>query len=307
MEAWLLDLVACPFPGCGGALRLGGDGGARGDDTLRCKRCGAIYPVLGGVPVLVPDPARYLAAHRDAVVASLAEVGRASRPSVRLIDDFASQAGAVEPTRFGDDWVRGEGSVDATPVGGSSASEAFDAFLSAARSEDLLEQVLAMLPAETGVTVEVGSGAGLLSPRLRARAERLVLVDLSLRAALRSKRAAGARRGGDVGAVVGDAEDLPLRTRRVRTIVAANLIDLLDQPGAFLGGATAALTKRGRLLLATPAPELGLATDAEVLSELVHSAGLVPRDVRDGIPWIRAHGPRHFQVYFVQALLAEKS
>jgi uncharacterized protein YbaR (Trm112 family) len=42
----LLELLACP------ACR--GDLAAAGDDTLRCSRCGTVYPIREGVPVLLP-------------------------------------------------------------------------------------------------------------------------------------------------------------------------------------------------------------------------------------------------------------
>ena len=308
MTDWLLDLVSCAFPDCGGRLTRDDVRGA----VLRCRRCEAPYPILGDVPILVSDPARYLAEHHDAVLATLAEKGLATHDSMRVLADFASQAAHPEPRTFGDDWVPGEeGSLPAraTAATETEASRAFASFLEIARDEPLEDRLAEMLGGRGGTIVEVGPGAGTLSARLARRAQRLVLADWSFRAVLRASRSA--RAGGTTGAaeiagLVCDAEQLPLRAGKARAIVAANVIDLLDQPGAFLGGAAHALSRSGKLLLSTPAPELGLSTGEPILSELVAAAGLHVREVRDGLPWIRAHGPRHFQVYFVQAILAER-
>ncbi len=304
MDSWLLDLVACPHGECGGALART-EGAVRRDGTLRCRRCEAVFPVLGGIPLLVTDPAWYLGAHHDAVLAALAEAGLASRAAMSLLDDFGSQAGAVEPRRFGDDWTRNEGE-DVLPAGDSAACHAFGRFLEAARHENLTTRILSMLPERAGPAVEVGSGAGALARALCARADHLVVIDLSLRAALRSASAARRRRGARVAAVVADAEALPLARRKLRTIVSANLVDLLERPGAFVGAATSALAKRGRLVVCTPAPELGMPTEESLLIELLRAAGLEVRDVADGVPWVRAHGARHFQVYFAQVVSGEK-
>ena len=44
----ILDRLACPV--CLGGLRLG-------DSRLHCEGCGRVYPVVDGIPVLIPDRA----------------------------------------------------------------------------------------------------------------------------------------------------------------------------------------------------------------------------------------------------------
>jgi len=63
---WILDVVRCPQRGCGG--RLTGRGA-----TVQCTSCQTLYPVLAGVPIVVPAPAHWMSAHRDAVLATLVE------------------------------------------------------------------------------------------------------------------------------------------------------------------------------------------------------------------------------------------
>ena len=51
----LLGLIACPM--CEGQLKpSAGDSGA--PKTLRCAACGALYPIVDGIPHLVPPKVR---------------------------------------------------------------------------------------------------------------------------------------------------------------------------------------------------------------------------------------------------------
>ena len=51
----LLDRLVCPV--CHGALRLEGPNTIRdaGLATILCTACGRRYPILDGIPVLIPD------------------------------------------------------------------------------------------------------------------------------------------------------------------------------------------------------------------------------------------------------------
>jgi SAM-dependent methyltransferase len=309
MESWVFDVLGCAAPGCTGKLRPIEGEGPLTDGVIRCRKCKTDYPVLGGVPILVPGPDTFIASYRDAVVASLAEARLLSRSGQRLIEAFAKRSPRTEPQRFGDDWVPGEGegkerTVHAHP---GLSSEAFDAFLESASSPTFPERLLEMLGGRSlGTVLELGPGAGSLSRHLRHHSKRLIVADLSLRATLRALSACREGEGAPVEGAVVDAEQLPLRHGAARTIVAANLIDLLDHPAAFLSGVADGLPGNGRLVLSTPSPGFGFPEgDSQILDGLVERSGLVVREAKDGLPWIRAHGPRHFEVYFVRALVAE--
>ena len=76
-----LDKLLCPLNRAPLSLAEGDEkvgvlaAGETPDDVL--SPGGGSYPILGGLPIVVPDAAGYLAAHREAVLASLAEEGLA--------------------------------------------------------------------------------------------------------------------------------------------------------------------------------------------------------------------------------------
>lgn len=312
MEAWLFDVLGCPAPGCEGKLRAATGAPPTRDGVIKCRKCKADYPVLGDVPILVPAPEEWVAAYREAVVSSLAEARRLTRRALEVIELFAARAPRTEPLRFGDDWVPSEEPGPNAPAAPrpedlGPAASALGEFLAAAASPTLPERLLSMLGRRSlGTVLELGPGAGTLSRHLRHRAKRLVVADLSLRATLRALAACRKGKGAPVVGAVVDAEALPLRRGAARTVVAANVVDLLDHPAAFLSSVADGLASKGRLLLSTPAPGFGMPEgDAAILDGLVDRSGLHITKAEDGLPWVRAHGSRHYEVYLVRAIVAE--
>ncbi len=285
MHRPLTSLLACPS--CSGPLasqRL-----PAGAGVLRCVDCGP-YPVLAGVPVLVPSPSAWCAAYHDAALAALASRQLATPPVVRVLEDFAAAAADEEPRRFGNDWTpeeaRGEAPV---PLHAGEAG----AVLSALREARGPRQWLAARVGPDEALLEVGCGAGPLKRTLGRRRGVHVVMDLSLEAVLTA-----AVKG--VHGVVGDACALPFRDGAFTTVVAENVIDLLDEPHAF---ATHARRVAARLLLSTPDPSLGTHLD-EALEALLSRQGLEVVARADGLPWTRTNSPRFVETYLCLAVEA---
>lgn len=151
-----------------------------------------------------------------------------------------------------------------------------------------------------GAVLEVGCGAGQTSARVAARASRLVVGDVSLRAVLKA-RARALEAGGDVEAVVLDAEALPFRRGAFDAVLAEHLVDLLDAPADFLGSARRVLEAAGVLLVTTPEPSLGTDDDGAV-EGLARVAGFRVQGSADGLVWTRVHSARFVEVYVVRGL-----
>ncbi len=106
--------------------------------------------------------------------------------------------------------------------------------------------------AERPRVLDLGCGGGLVAEALAARGCELLGVDASLpslRTARRHARASGVR----VAYVAGDAARLPLRDGVVDAVVAADVLEHLDDLGAVLREVTRVLRPGGLLLFDTPA------------------------------------------------------
>ncbi|MEW5741785.1 MAG: class I SAM-dependent methyltransferase [Myxococcota bacterium] len=298
---WVDALLACPS--CGGALVRDG---ASPHGVHRCAACGP-YPRFAGVPVLVPRPSEWCASFREAVLASLAEVGEATAAAVEVVDAFAAGAPHAEARRFGDDWTAAEsaltpGGSPLSPIRGEGQGEGkrWTAALSSLRKARGPSSWLVSKAPKSGTLLEVGCGAGHSSVAFAKRGARLVVGDLSLRAVLKARARVRAA-GGDVEGVVLDAEALPFRARTLDAVVAENVVDLLEGPRDFLAAVKRVVKPRGRLLLTTPEPSLGT-DDEDTLERLAKQAGLHVTSREDGLVWTRVHSPRFIEVYVARAL-----
>ncbi len=302
--SWLLDVVACPL--CLGSITPRPTNGDGGSSTFGCVGCGALFPVLAGVPILLHAPHIWMARYRDAILASLAEIDAVSPNTLAIVDGFADVAGRVEPHRFGDDWVMGEGhtSPDAQPP--ARYADTLGAFVSRANERSPVTVIESMLgDRPLGVTVEIGAGAGVLAARLATKTDHLLVTDLSLRAALRTRAVIGDTEG-RVAAAVMDAENLALGQEVVDTLIAVNVIDLLDDPFAFAEEAAERLDEDGRLAVCTPDPCLGgPPDDVAAVDRLIELAGMHITRTEEDVPWLRPHSPRELQIYFTRILVAE--
>ena len=294
---WWLDLVRCPVSG--EPLLL--EEGTLQSGMLRAQDTVLRYPVVAGVPFLVPNAEVYLSRHRDTVLAALAEAGRASEEAVARI---TSLAGAFRGSsiRLDDDWTETE--VDgaaprfAAPAG--EAAEPLTQLLALARRSGAparLRHHVAKLE-NLELTVEVGVGAGTLTRVLSEVSKQVLAIDISPRAAF---RAVGLP---NVAAAVMDAEALALAPASVDLLVAANLVDLLDAPFSFLNMAANSLREGGNLLLTTPDP-WPWEGDSSLAAAMVEHVGLRLDVFEDDLLWLRDHGARELQVFVVQLLKAQ--
>lgn len=253
-----------------------------------CPKCGP-YPVLSGVPVLVPDPAAWCGRFYDSILAAMAEDGEVEHAEVVTVQTFAERGGK-QGEQFGDDWTAHERSGDEAPIPSSpSAAKILKGLTRQPSPQSWIRERIGT-PA---LTVELGCGAGQLSPLLADASEALIVADLSLRAVFAAREAAD----GALGVVV-DAHALPFASKSVDLLVAENVVDLLEEPSDFLEETKRVL--KGRALLTTPDPELGT-DDPEALRGLLEDAGLKITEHVDGLTWLRLNDARFVELYFASA------
>ena len=255
---------------------------------------------------MLPDPYSWMAAYRESVIATLAEFGLLSSQGVRLIHGFAVGAGHVDSRRFGDDWVAAEIESDDANTWQHRWQEIddpeFRSFLVRSGVNSLENRLLHMAGNKRpGSILEIGCGAGGMSPGLSARSDRFVVSDLSLRAVCFARQKVRAS-GQSCASVVLDAQTLPFSKGAMRLVVAQNVVDLLDDPRRFLYQTARVMTPRGLFLVSTPDPELETAFDCGNLRELMAKAGFVIEHEASFVPWIRFHDSRHVEVYFTDVL-----
>jgi SAM-dependent methyltransferase len=253
---------------------------------------------------MLPDPGAYVASYRESILASLAEQDLVSPKVLEVMDSFA-RGYSVEALQYADDWTAYEARAQRPPEV-STTLPCFRELVAAHESQGMHHQVLRLLgDEEREVIAEVGPGAGGLSADLAKRCDTLLLIDLSLRSLLNARKVgADSDKGTQVACIVGDVSTLEMASDRMSAIVAANVVDLLDEPEHFLIATSRWLVRRGELIITTPDPGLGGGDNDDGLQDMLEAVEFRVEDVVDGIPWLRIHDPRYSQIYWLQAIRA---
>ena len=103
--------------------------------------------------------------------------------------------------------------------------------------------------------------------------------------------------------MVADAGTLELAADCASAVVAANLVDLLEEPSEFLRSASRWLRSDGELILSTPEPSFG-GDDDQTLRNVLEALEYSVEELRDGVPWLRTHSARYSQIYWLQVVRA---
>ncbi len=242
--------------------------------VLGCEACGNRYPILDGLPVLVPDLPRflsdnlfYLTMRRDLTPGVTALLAEATGPGAGIdaIRQHVSSYGW-------DHWA----DQDPAEAGGEQVEPG--------QVSRVLAQLLDGLPAPLpdGPIIDLGCGAGRTTADLAERTGRLVLgVDLSVplarvawdavvgghvayerrRAGLHfERRSFSVRAEGKADVWIADALALPFADEGFALVTALNLLDCLRDPKAALAEFGRVLTPGGACALATPFDWSGAAT-----------------------------------------------
>lgn len=233
---------------------------------LRCGSCGMEYPIVDGMPVLVPDVRAYVGRMLDQIAM------RSDIPATieSLLGDAAGPGSAFDAMRQTLSGYAWDHYADLDPAEGNEGAAPGAAI-------SCLEAGLAMLPsAPVRSCLDLGCGPGRTSFLLASACDGLVLgIDLNpslLRlatAVLRERRVRYPRRR--IGLVydrrdfpidlpgaervdfwIADATALPLADGGCDLAVALNVLDCLGAPAEGLAAIGRALRADGRAILASP-------------------------------------------------------
>jgi len=179
LSADLLRLLTCPV--CRDAELLGLEGGLT-DGMLECSRCGAPYPVRGGIPILLPPGLDTSFIHDEVDDLCRHKRQQAGYFDREVAEEFETSRPHGTPLAY--QWLMAE---------------------KFRRSTELL-------PSLDGATVlDVCCGSGMDAELLTRRGARVIALDISEGCATRALERAR-RHGLDYLVVVGDVERLPVRS-----------------------------------------------------------------------------------------------
>jgi SAM-dependent methyltransferase/uncharacterized protein YbaR (Trm112 family) len=301
MNLSLLQDLACPS-GLTGTRCLGslqpasvpaprfdpGDAQEMIEGLLECRECGAAYPVLCGVAVVMPDTAAYLQQNYRAILSLAVEneltVSPAMFGHLRSLgahyESPARAAPAEDSPRALGSYLCAHYDRAASPLGSLPAGHPLAGFAQDYLRQDLYDTLLAMftahLPAPRAKLLDLGCHVGRLTRDLAGLGHALVGLDISFTAIFVARRAVrgwpsplgeyetsrdGFRREKrtlrlpplpNAELLVASALQLPFRPACFDGALAANLIDILPDPVGLLREIRAVLREGGLAALSTP-------------------------------------------------------
>lgn len=208
MKLSILSDIVCPsakdeMP-CHGSLTLAEDFPTLGDERdiveglLRCADCGASYPILCGLPILLPETLTWLRKNYTVVLSVAAGQGM---PLSRAMLDYLHQRGAHIPVRdAAGDWNYSAANRISlylcahydNVLDTLAPSHPLLSFLQSYYENDLYTILVKMLTPyldTTQYTLDIGCNVGRMSRELAARCGMVYGVDLAFAAALAARRA----------------------------------------------------------------------------------------------------------------------
>lgn len=351
MKLSVLPLLACPAPRragpCGGALSADprrpfparhaeGDPGELLEGGLRCGACRTVFPVLGGVALLWPKPAEYVARYRTALLRDLERYGcpspaalgwlRRRRPAAR-VEEYGADF------RYSQQFERPWDVAQAMRPDAERFYGAFGAWIREAQSPYDILAGWARRADRRGLLLDAGCGGGGLVARLAGDFGEAFGVDLSFLAVLLARRAllhrpereriyrlstrcgteverpVGATPAPNTEFVVGDCAAPPFPSRMFDVVCSSNVVDIAGFD-VTLDAAARALTPGGLLVLSDPfffrPGEAPNGEPAAAVRAALAARGLQVAAEVESAPWVWGTYDRHWRVYFSYCVAARR-
>ena len=299
MNLNLLEKLACPSQATG-ARCLGNLSPAKSPDPrfasdhpqelieglLECAECGAAYPVLCGVAILVPDSAHYLAQNYQLILSTALEyeIGisvdmRAYLHKIGAHAEAGPRPAAEDSPRALSSYLRAHYDRQSSLLNNLPQSHPLTGFARAYAQNDLYNTLCEMLSPflpEKANILDLGCHVGRLTRDLAEQGHNLIGIDTSFMAVFTARRAVcgfpgplneyeyfrdGFQRENrplnlpplvNADCLVASAVHLPFRPETFQAVACANVIDILPDPIALLRETRTVLIKDGIIALSTP-------------------------------------------------------
>lgn len=206
----------------------------RESELFRCAGCGAVYPIVCGIPDfrLSADP--YIGIEADRAKARGLREQFERLDFAELVRHYFDITPEV-PRRLAAGYLAGH--LETGPARGLSCLALVDRELGR--------------PGPTTRVLEVGCGSGPFLPTLAQRFPTVTAADIAMRwLVIARKRLLEA--GCEVELVCASADALPFPNASYDLVIAANVVEHLRDPGGMIGEAERVLSPRGALVLTTP-------------------------------------------------------
>jgi SAM-dependent methyltransferase len=312
------------------------------EGLLICDQCSALFPILGGILLWLPDSRTYLLRRYVEVQSLIAENGLLISDQLRqFMQGFApaSQAIGFTPASWESDagiqvYKRAQYS-SIFPKAESSAG--LTTFQSTPGYRDFYERCLDIVGARCKMhhhAVDIGCGVGGFTYRLSKLFSNVLGLDYSLKAVSTARQLTESYANpslvtpersypntpvitsattGKIDIITGDITSLPLRTGTFDLAVSLNLIDVLPEPEQLISASAKALSQGGLFLLSTcfywrvdrSACRNWLLTATDVERCLV-THGFRVLEHHERIPWLLPMSERYTQVWDADIFLAQR-
>jgi SAM-dependent methyltransferase/uncharacterized protein YbaR (Trm112 family) len=359
MRRWLIDELRCPQPRdgglCSGKLALDpvqcrasteANGDEIRDAVLICGTCGAHYPVIAGVAVLLRETYSWLRRNYYYVVSGAVRAGgmdpeinawlerRGWHLSNHAADNYYETPRWINiftDTHYG----AGQAASERDMAGGRIAAAQPQVF------EVMSEMISRHVRAPVDRALEIGANVGGLTRGIAAFAHRAYGIDVAYNPVLMARRIQCGSPGrvtsyercvegnsfeprklgpmpDNTEFLAASAYELPLRGK-FGLILAANVIDSTANPRLLLERMQEALEPGGYLLVSSPYswgsdevdPDLwiGGAVDRPskaAVPEVLRRSGLTVVEETDDVPWVLREHRRWHRVFSTHCILARK-
>ena len=215
-----ISMLACPSCGVSLDMRAVNNSNHEGvEGELICPGCDRVFPVITGIPVLLPD-------------AQLATFWRAPEEPQ---ESHEAEGVLEEETRWWDRFYSDSGESNHAPISVQGALPEDDARLDEALSDpywDTLKKGMSHLPPDwqKGYVAAICCGRGVeLAHLAREGARRVIGIDISLQG-LQKARGLANRLGLEFEGIVGDVETLPLQSATAQVAYAHEGLHHLASP-----------------------------------------------------------------------------